>query len=407
LAVARLTKRAVDAMAPESLLWDTIVKGFGARRRASGVFFVVAYRSGQRKRWLTIGRQGSPWTVETARDEARRLLGSAVDARRLGRRDDPAAVRDVVKGLPTVAELLTRYLDHARAYKRASSVREDEGNIRRVILPALGHLRVDQVTSADVARLHHERRATPTNANRVRALLSHAFKMAETWGYRSRHSNPCADVKPYAETHRRRYLSPRELAQLGEALAAVETGDGSALSPVAVAAVRLLVLTGMRQGEALTLRWKNVDLEAGMLRLTTSKTGPRDVLLGAPARQLLSALPRLAGNPYVFYGLKPGSHYVGLEHAWDKIRRRAGLADVRLHDLRHTHASVAAAGGSSLLIIGALLGHAQAQTTARYAHLADHPLRDAAESTAATIANALAGSSQANVSTITRRRTTR
>ncbi len=388
-AVERLTKRLVDATRPpdsgELLLWDSEVSGFGLRVRAGGSkTYVVKYGVGRRgkARRVTIGRHGSPWTTETARDEARRLLGLVAFG------NDPAAARALARNMPTVEEFAQRYInEHASAHKKAGSVQADRGLLTRVILPRLGNLRLDKVTRSDVATLHLARHDTPTDANRMLALLSRMFTLAELWGLRPTGSNPCKGVPRYKETKRERYLSEQELVRLGAALGAAER-DGSE-SPFVLACVKLLVFTGARLSEILTLRWPHVDFHAAVLRLPDSKTGAKLVRLNPAALEVLTTIPRVEGNPHVIAGEVAGQHFVGIQHAWQRVRDRAGLGDVRLHDLRHSFASVAAAGGASLPIIGALLGHSQAATTHRYAHLSDDPLRAVASAVGARLSAAL------------------
>ncbi len=239
------------------------------------------------------------------------------------------------------------------------------------------------MTRADVTKLHHANRAAPYQANRVLAVLSKMFNLAERWGLRPDGSNPCRHVEKFAERKRERMLSPAELARLGEALTAY---DGS---PYAIAAVKLLVFTGARLGEVLGLRWEWIDFERGEARLPDSKTGAKTLHLPPPALAVLAELPRLDGNPFVIAGAKPGAALVNLEKPWRAIRQAAGLDDVRLHDLRHAFASVAASSGMGLPIIGKMLGHSQPATTARYAHLASDPVKAAAAAVAGKIAAAM------------------
>jgi integrase len=201
--------------------------------------------------------------------------------------------------------------------------------------------------------------------------------------------NPCKHVEKFKEQGRERFLTPEELVRIGQAIAEAERSGSEPLA--ALAALRMLFLTGMRRGEVLSLRWPEVDLERGVLTLPDSKTGAKVVRIGAPAVELLSGLPREAKNPHVFPGRKEGSAFVGLPWVWYRLREKAKLPDVRIHDARHSFASVAASGGSSLLIIGALLGHKRAATTQKYTHLQDDPVRAVADSTSRTIADALAG----------------
>ncbi len=386
----RITKRAVDALRPaddgaEAMLWDTELKGFGCRvQRGGGKSYVLHYRAGTGRgapiRKLTIGRHGSPWTPETARSEAKRLLGLVESGA------DPAAEKIARQGAPTVADLAERFLaEHAEAKRKARTAVEYRRLLDKIILPALGKRRVADITRADVDKLHHARRATPYQANRLLAVLSKMFALAERWGLRPDGSNPCRHFEKFAEKKRERMLSPVELARLGDALVAYGG------SPYAVAAVKLLVFTGARLGEVLGLRREWIDFERGEARLPASKTGAKTLHLPPPALAVLAELPRLDGNPYVIAGAKPGAALVNLEKPWRAIRRPAGLDDVRLHDLRHAFASVAASSGMGLPIIGKMLGHSQPATSARYAHLASDPVKAAAAAVAGKIAAAMGG----------------
>jgi integrase len=214
------------------------------------------------------------------------------------------------------------------------------------------------------------------------------FNVAEDWGLRPENSNPCRRIKKFKETPRERFLSPDELKRLGEALA---DADAKGESPYVTAAIRLLLFTGARLNEILSLEWSHVDLKANLLRLPDSKTGAKTIALPAPAVEILSALPKQEGNPHVICGARDGAHLINLQKPWRRIRKAAGLEDVRLHDLRHSFASVAVAGGMSLPLIGSLLGHSQPATTQRYAHLADDPRRAAADAVASTIAASMTG----------------
>ena len=198
-------------------------------------------------------------------------------------------------------------------------------------------------------------------------MLSKIFNLAEGWGLWANGANPCRFVEKHKEHKRERFLTEEEFRRLGRVLNEVEAEGSETFS--AVIAIRLLMLTECRLGEIQTLRWENVDLEAGELRLSDSKTGARMVPLSRAVAQLLESLPRDPDNPWVIAGRKPGAHLTDLQHPWRRIRARAGLGDVRIHDLRHSFASRALALGESLPMIGKLLGHTQVQTTARYAQL--------------------------------------
>ncbi len=230
----------------------------------------------------------------------------------------------------------------------------------------------------------------PIAANRCLALLSKMLNLAEAWGLRPDGSNPTRHVAKYRERKVERFLSNVEFARLGTVLEeAARTGEHASV----VAAIRLLILTGARRDEILSLRWEHVDFERGCLRLPDSKTGAKTIPLGAPALELLADLPRLNDNPYVLPGARPGRHYVGLGKAWRRLRAKAELPDVRLHDLRHSYASVGAGQNESLHVIGALLGHRDTASTQRYAHLSDDPMRAAADRISGHLAAAMAGKS--------------
>ena len=198
-------------------------------------------------------------------------------------------------------------------------------------------------------------------------------------------ANPCRGLEKFKERKVERFLSAEELGRLGDALRSYE------LSPYAVAAIKLLVFTGARLGEVLALRWDRINFERGEVRLEDSKTGAKTLHLPPPALEVILGLPRTEGNPYVIVGAKAGAPLVNLEKPWQSIRKTAGLDDVRLHDLRHAFASIAASSGMGLPIIGKMLGHSQAATTARYAHLASDPVKAAAATVAGKIAAAMKG----------------
>ncbi len=379
----KITKRRVDctnADKSDVVVWDTDLPGFGLRCRVSGVkYYMVKFRAGGRARWFTIGRHGAPWTPTTARREARRILGEVANGQ------DPAKTRDIERHGANMKSLCDRFLTtYVPHHCKPSTASEYGRSVNLFIVPKLGQIRVSDVTRADIARLHHETRRTPYQANRTLGVLHKIFNLAEMWGMRSDGSNPCRHVKKYKEKKRERYLSETELACLGEALTQAEAKEIA--SPAAIAAVRLLIFTGARLSEILLLRWDYVEMERQLFRIPDAKTGPRVIYLNPPALDVLASLPRLEGNPFVVPGKKEGRHLIDLQKPWRRIRRLAGLDDLRIHDLRHSFASVGAGGGLSLPVIGALLGHTQAATTHRYAHLADDPIRRANDIIGARIA---------------------
>jgi len=388
----KLTKRFVDALKSaeerEVLVWDEIVKGFGLRLYPGGAKgYLVQYRSKGRTRRLALGRHG----VLTP-EQARRLAQDALARVRAG--EDPAQDRRQAAHAPTVAALAERYLaEHARTKKKRSSAETDARNLRLHVLPKLGRRLVADVSRAEISALHHAMRATPGAANRVLALVSKMFSLAERWGLRPDASNPARHVERFPERKMERFLSARELARLGDALAELEQAR---VEPVqVVAAGRPLLLTGARRGEILGLEWEHVDFDAACLRLPDSKEGGAKVIpLGAHALDVLARLPHR--SRWVL-PTTAGDRPVSLSKPWDRIRKRAGLDDVRLHDLRHSFASVGVAGGDSLFIVGSILGHKRASTTERYAHLSDDPRRAAMDRIGARIAAAMDGKADAEV----------
>lgn len=403
----KITKRNVDATEAEAgdiFIWDTEVKGFGLKVTPKGrKVYLLQYRlPGTATRRYTIGVHGAPWTPDGARNEAIALLGQ------VSRGGDPAEVRQATRADPTIAELCDLYLAEGVATKKASTVTADRARITRHVKPVLGRKQLRSLTRADITRFladvasgktavdertRKRGRAIvlggPIAANRALATLSAVLAFANERGMRA--DNPVSGVKKFKEGKRTRFLSNDEIARLGEALRASET-EGA--NPYAIAAIRLLVLTGCRKNEILSLRWDEVDIGSGFLRLSDSKTGAKLVHLGAPARALLSELPMQSGNPHVICGDKLGGHFVGLQKVWASVRMKAGLNDVRLHDLRHSFASVAARSGESLLVIGKVLGHSTVSATSRYAHLSDDPVRAAAEGASGKIESFLSANGQ-------------
>ena len=389
MATGKITKRAVDSAVPgarDGYLWDDELNGFGLKVTPSGGrIYRVQYRLGGRAakaRRVTIGQHGSPWSPDAARKEAKAILGE------LARGIDVATIRHTARqaaaGAATFGDLAARFLaEHAEAKRKDRTATEYRRLLDRVILPVLGKRRVADVTRQDVAKLHHTLRATPYQANRVLAVLSKMFSLAEAWGDRADGSNPCRHVEKFTEQRRERFSSAEELGRLGDALA------GYPGSPYVAALVKLLVFTGARLGESLTLEWAWIDFGRGETRLPDSKTGAKTLHLPPPALAVLSGLPRVEGNPFVIVGDRSGRHLVNAEKPWRGIRATAGLNDVRLHILRHAFASVAAASGMGLPIIGKMLGHSQVQTTQRYAHLAADPVKAAAAVVAGKIADAM------------------
>lgn len=379
---ARLTNRVVDRLERGQIVWDSELAGFGVRCQVADKVYLLKTRVGGRQKWLTIGKHGAPWTPQMARKQALTLLGDVAQGK------DPSARRIKQEGV-TVAALAEAFLaQHVGPRRKPRTAELYRDLIKRIIVPSLGRRQATDIKSADVERLHHSLREGPYQANRVLAVLSVMFSFAERHGHVPDGSNPCRRVEKFRESARERFLTDDEIARLGEALAAE---DSAGLPAYEIAALRLLLLTGARLSEILELRWEYVDLQRSCLFLPDSKTGRKTIVLNPAALQVLSEVPRVEGNPWVIVGKKPGSHLVNLQKPWRLVRAKAGLDDVRIHDLRHTFASVAAAEGASLHVIGKLLGHANPATTQRYAHLAMDPLRAAGDRVSNAISAALAG----------------
>jgi integrase len=373
----RLTKTIVEQFTAtrDTTLGDTLLPGFGVRLRPPNPHkvFYVQYRTEGLQRRRKLGVYGV-LTVEEARELARTWLSQ------VARGHDPAATVAAPRVL-TVADLARRYLaHHAQPKKKAASLRHDQTILRCHVLPTLGEVAAQQLTRAEITALHHALANRPTMANRVLALLSVMLGLAEQWGLREAGSNPVLGIPRYPETPRERYLQPEELTRLWTVLD--EAQRTQAENPVGLAALRLLLLTGARVGEILTLRWAVIDWPRGRARLEESKTGAKTLFLAPEAVAVLRALPRLVGSPWCFPSRQAGKHFVALPRLWYRVRQEAGLKDVRLHDLRHTFAANAAALGIPLLTIGALLGHRRASTTQRYAHLLPEIADEAARVTA-------------------------
>lgn len=418
----KLTKRVVDSTLPgpkQVLVWDSVVKGFGLRVTAGAKSYFLNYRDATgRERRFTIGRHGSPWTCEEARNEASKLL------RGLASGDDPLQKKADARTVTTISDLVDLYLTEGpmeRPNKKATSWERDRSGLRRHVTPLIGTRSVSTLTSADLSKLQADIAAGKTSADvktgsRGRAIVRGGRATASRtlavvgamleFGVRRKllPSNPAKGVKLLKIASRERFLSEAEIVLLADAMAVME-GEG-ALNPTMAAAIRLLMLTGCRRDEIRTLKWSWVDMDGAFLRLPDSKTGAKVVRLGSAAVQVLRSLPR--ASEFVLPSSRSEGHIIGLQKAWDGVRHRAtllgreriisrgsaadeatDLTKVRLHDLRHTFASIAVAGGASLYLVGKALGHKQASTTQIYAHVNDSPLHALADQTGARIAAAM------------------
>ena len=381
-----ISKRMVDALGAgkDTVYWDRALTGFGVRVYPSGArVYVVQTRGPGGTKRVTVGRHGVITT-----DQARRRAASILARIKAGEAPGSGHAAHPQHGL-TVAELAERYLrEHVAVHCKPRTAKAYRYSVERHIVPALGKLPVGALDRWHVSNLHYKLRKTPCAANQAIAVLSRMLNRAEAWGLAPTGGNPCRQVARYRQRRHERFLTEQEFRRIGRILATLEA---KRRVPVhAAAALRLLMLTGCRCNEILTLRWDDVHLAAGEIRLRDSKTGPRVVALPPAAARVLEGLPRVAGNPWVVAGRRPGTRLTHLAYYWSQVREPAGLADVRLHDLRHSFASRALALGESLPMIGRLLGHAKLQTTARYAHLARDSVRESAARVAASIGADLA-----------------
>lgn len=419
----RLGRQELKSLGPverATIVYDDELKGFGLRimppsgRAGLGTrTWIVEYRPGSggrkvTKRRLKIGRADT-LTPEEARKAAKDILAAA----RVG--PDPALERAEARKAHTVGELGDRYLDETNAFRKPRTGELYRGLWRRYISAEIGHLRVRELARSDIERVHRKIGAQHrSTANRVVILISHFYAWAQAAGETPAGVNPARGIRKFKEQGRERYLTEAEFARLGSALREAESvgiewrpdlsKPKAKHAPVSVearrvkvgedvgAAVRLLMLTGARLREILHLEWSHVDLERGMLFLPDSKTGRKTIFLGSSAVEVLAGLAKrehLAPSRYVIRSEDPEKPRADLKRPWRLITRHAGLTGVRIHDLRHSYASIGAGAGLGLPVLGKLLGHSDVATTERYAHLGDDPIRRASDFIAGSIATAM------------------
>ena len=392
--MVKLTKRAVDSILAagvpvgqsELYAWDADIPGFGMRVKASGVAsYLIQYRNKfGRSRRFTLGRC-AVLTPEEARRKAKLLLASVLAG------GDPADERAGFRNDLTIAELCDVYLVEGCGSKKPGTLSMDRSRIERHVKPLLGQIKVGALNRAAVERFsldvangksaRDQKTASRGRsivrggkgvATRTLGMLGAIFQFAVNRGLRP--DNPIRGVRKFADGKKERFLLPSEYLRLRQALDACED-EGANRS--AVNAIRALVLTGCRKQEILRLTWVEIDKANSCLRLLDSKTGAKVVPVGPGAIEFLEGLQRVKDCPWAFPRADAKGPLVGLQKVWERVRKRAGLSDVRIHDLRHSFASMGAATGEGLLMIGKILGHQHAATTARYAHMADDPLKAA------------------------------
>lgn len=408
--MARLNRTIVNAIvAPErgeAVVMDADLPGFGVRVMASGAkSFFVRYRvgggRGAQMRRLTLGRTET-LTPERARDAARSVLARV----RLG--EDPAGDKADRRSAHSVSELIDEWLagpgtrDRRGKVRSASNISCDKGRLNHHVKAIIGRHKLPEVHRSVIESLRDSiahGKTAKTEATKKRGVarvtggegaatrtlrtLSTVFSYAVQRGYIT--TNPVAGVRKAPDRHSERFLSEVELKALGKVL---DAADASV--PKATAIIRLLAMTGCRRREIEALTWAEVDLLNGFLRLKESKSGSKNVFLSHDAATILSKIVRVDGKPWVFPGTTGKGHYQHTAKVWAAVRKEAGLADVRLHDLRHTFASRSLAEGASLEVVAALLGHRERRTTERYAHLASHPIKEAANRAGRSISDSLA-----------------
>ncbi len=422
LAVIDIDRRTVTKLGteftPGAIHYDRRLTGFGLRVGQRGqVSYFVEYRPGAGgrrvlKKRVVLGRESPAFRADAARARAEVLLASIA----LG--EDPAAERRSQREASTIDEVVKHYLSHkVEPARKSSTAVIFRGHFTRYLSPEIGNRQVISLTKSDLTRLHRKiGTAHPVTANRVISLLHAAIEFGRSEGLIPKDlPNPAKGVDRFREEGRERYLSGDELRRLGETLRLAETEGlpwkideskktkhlarpekrNSKIDAGAVAAIRLLLLTGCRLREILHLRWEDIDLQRGTALLQDSKVGRRSLILGQAAVELISALPRK--SEFLIPGLTrrgPDGTLVDapradLKKPWTRVQAHAGLEGVRLHDLRHSFAATGAGSGLGLQLVGKLLGHASPATTQRYAHLADDPLRRASDHVAASLLAAL------------------
>jgi integrase len=417
----KLTKRFVESVRPaaaDQVIFDDELPGFGLRVFASGArSYLVQYRNAQgRSRRMTLGKHGK-LTADQARKSALRIFAAVRDG------NDPVAARQAYLEAPIVNDLLDRYIaEHVEKRNRPRTGEEIKRLIERHIRPALSRHKVAAVTRQDVAKLHRDLADTPRQANFVLSVCSKAFTLAEVWAMRPDGTNPCSKIERFHENARERFLSADELTRLGATLRQAETAGlpwtvntdkatakhlpkpenrRTLYSRVTTAAVELLLFTGCRLSEVLNLRWDQVDFAGGIVTLRETKAGrPQVVVMNAPARLVLKQLHKAKGSEWVLPSIADATRPLSktaIENAWRRIRAAAELADVRLHDLRHTVGSHAGQSGANAFLVRDLLRHKDLSMTGRYVNRADDPVRTLSEMVGERIAAAMTGRPAADV----------
>jgi integrase len=373
---AKLSLQNIKGLRDRAVLWDTEVKGFGARGFGSGggVSFILKKRINGRQRLITIGKLGSPWTPDTARKEALRIVSQGYQGVDESEEKRERKARGRLFG-DAADEFM---LQHGPKLKPRS--REGYADVVRLYLkPRFEGKPFNEVTKGDIEKAHAAWSGKPRMANYALAVLSKLISWGNALQYRKDVVNPCRGIQKYAETKRERYLSGEESVRLGNVLK--EAAALGIENPYVVAAIWLIVFTGARKREVMDLKWGYVDSTRRALNLPDSKTGKKTIALNKQALEILGKLKRIEGNPYVFPGKKEGKQLVNMSKTWGRIRKLAGIEDVRIHDLRHSFGFTAVDAGGSTKVLGRQLGHGDTKTTDLYAHVGDVALSTLVEAT--------------------------
>lgn len=372
-----LTLKAIEALAPGETLRDGEIPGLEARKRHTGrTSFILYYHLIGKRKSAALGKLDEI-TVTEARDKARLWRSLAAQG------TDPRY--GATKHSPAVRELAGKYLDEHGPRKKQRSLEEDTRILDTYILPRFGDDTVGKLERGAVASWHAGMSKTPYQANRALALLSKMFSLAELWGWRAQGTNPAQGVSRFREKGRKRYLTPDEIKLLTDSLDVADRMPG--IEGDVADMIRILIFTGARSSEIRTARWSELDIEGGRFNLEDSKTGERTIIVPDPAMVVLERRLESRNGDFIFPGSDPAGPLIGFRKPWIAIRDRSGIENVRPNDLRHTFASYTVSAGSSLAVVGGLLGHTNPKTTARYAHLFDDPLKSSAKSTAEAIAH--------------------
>jgi len=399
MTILKLTKRSIDAIKPcekEMFYWDTEMQGFGLVVYPSGKkSFILQYRNklgrGHRK---VLGRYGIE-TVDDVRTIARQHWSD------ISKGGDPVDEERTRRNSATMNELFDMHIErHVKVHNAATTIKTVIPQIDKHLRPALGALKVHAVTRQDVQKLHVAMKATPRNANKQLAILSKVFSNAELWGLRAENSNPCRKIKQYPQNSRERFLSDVEVKRLGDAIREAESeglpwliaveGDKakhlakpenrrSPIAPDVLKIILLLIFTGARRGEIVSLEWEHVDFDRGLVSLPKTKgTARRAHPVSVQALEILAGIRRIDGARWVFSRSTDKSRHVApevVENAWQRLRKRAGIEDVHLHDLRHTFATFGSQAGANAHILRDALRHSSTAMTSRYVNYDESPVR--------------------------------